>query len=191
MRECTLTRAVMATLFVLAAASTGWAQSAPPPVGGQGGAPGPGAGMMGGPGMHGGPGHGMGMQRQGGPRDMMNPDMVEALASEVGVDQPTLAKIKGLVFAANREAIDLRADVQRERLTLRQLLDDTQPDTKKVLKQVETVGAAETKIRKNRVQLILQVRELLTPEQRKKLQHLVTERMGRGHGPAWFGPGDE
>jgi Spy/CpxP family protein refolding chaperone len=148
--------------------------------------------MMGGPGMHGGPGRGMGGRMEGGPRDVMNPDVIEALASEVGVDQAVLAKIKTLVYNANREAIDLRAEVQRERLTLRQLLDDPQPDSKKVLKQVENVGAAETKIRKNRVQLILQVRELLTPEQRQKLQHLVAERGGHGRGgPGWFGPAGE
>ncbi len=126
-------------------------------------------------------------------RDVLDPELLESVAAEIGVDAATVAKIKTLVYGANRDAIDLRAEVQRQRLALRQLLEDERPDVKKVLKQVEAVGSAETSIRKNRVQLILAVRDLLTPEQRQKLQRVMAERRGavRGAGPGWWGgPGD-
>lgn len=145
------------------------------------GGPGSGPGVGAGPGA--GPGRGRGMGAGPEERAIIDPEMIESVAADIGVDQPTLAKIKGLVYGANREAIDVRASVARERLTLRELLDAEQPDRNRVLKQVDAIGALETKLRRNRVQLLLSVRELLTPEQRAKLQKVLAERRGPGRGP--------
>jgi len=136
-------------------------------------------------------GPGMGMGPEGG--SMLRPEVIDAVGAELGLDAATLKKIKDLSFAANKEAIDVRAELERAHLDLRQMMDETNPDAKKVMKQVEIVGAAETKLRKNRVQLMLSVRELLTPEQRQKLRKILAERR---HGPGpeagpGFGPPQE
>jgi len=142
---------------------------------------GPGGGRRG---MGMGPGGGMG-GGMGGP--MMHPEFIEGLAAELGVAAPALAQIKTLAYNANKEAIDLRAELERLHLDMRQLMDQDKPDTKKIMQSIDQVGSVETKLRKNRVQLLLSVRELLTPEQRGKLQRVIAERRGNGRGPGGAG----
>ena len=139
---------------------------------------------MGGPGM-GGPG-------MGGPGmgKMFRPEMIDGLAAELGVADTVVKQIKDKAYKADQDAIKLRADLDSARLEMRRMMDEDKPDQAKVLKQVEVVGGLETELKKNRIRLLLSVRELLTPDQRKKLQKIMAERMehGRGMGP---GMGDE
>jgi Spy/CpxP family protein refolding chaperone len=116
-----------------------------------------------------------------------HPGRIEAAAAELGVNEATLAKIKDLAYKAETDAIAIRAEMQRAELELKRLMDQDKPDTAAVMRQVEQVGAVETRMRKNRTQLLLAVRELLTPEQRARLTRWVDERRGRSAGPG--GPG--
>ncbi len=167
----TLSKIGGALALVLATLSPAWAVP-PGPLG-------PGMGPGGGMGPHGGL-HG---------REIIDPEMIEHVAGELGVDAKVIGQIKTLTYDANKEAIDIRADMQRAHLELRQLMDEPQPDLKKVMKQVEVVGGIETKLRKNRVQLMLSVHALLTPDQRSKLKGILASRRGpRGMG---FGPPGE
>ena len=121
-------------------------------------------------------------------REAMNGEGVEQVAAELGVAPQTLAQIKTLIYNANKEAIDLRADLQRAHLDLGQQLDQDKPDAKKIMQTADQIGAAESKLRKNRLQLLLSVRDLLTPEQRTKLQQILSQRHGMGPrpgGPGW------
>jgi Spy/CpxP family protein refolding chaperone len=138
--------------------------------------------MPGGPHEGHGGGHG-GMHEGAGPQDaFFAAEEVESLAVQLGVDAKTLQKIKDLVYAANKEAIDLRADLQRGHLDLREMLDQDQPDAAKVMAKVDTLTASEGKMRKNRIQLLLSVRALLTPPQRTQLRQLLMQRRGAGMG---------
>jgi Spy/CpxP family protein refolding chaperone len=176
MKHVVSTMIAVAALFLCVAPAQ--AQKGGPGMGG----PGVGGPGMGGPGM-GGPGMGK----------MFRPEMIDMLASELGVADNVVKQIKDKAYKADQEAIKLRADLDSGRLEMRRLMDEDKPDVAKVMKQVETVGAVETELKKNRIRLLLSVRELLTPEQRKKLQKHMAERMGpRGDmdddGPG-MGPG--
>lgn len=114
-----------------------------------------------------------------------NPDVIEEVAAQLGLDTNVRGRIKELAYAANREAIELRPELQRGRLDLRHMLDDDRPDQGKVMKQIDVVSAAENKLHKNRVALLLAVRELLTVEQRAELRRLMAARMEE-RGPRGF-----
>jgi Spy/CpxP family protein refolding chaperone len=122
----------------------------------------------------------------------MDAGFLEQVAIELKVDDATLAKIKDRIYAAEKEHIELRAQAGTARLELRRMLDADQPERAKVLKQVDVVGEIETKLRKNRIGLLLSVRELLTPEQRGKLERMLASRKHeRGRHRGDHGPDDE
>jgi len=120
-----------------------------------------------------------------GQMEMFRPEVLEDLADKIGADSQTITKIKDLAYNANKELIDLRAEMDRNQLEMRRLMDLDSPDEKAITSQIDKIGAVEIKLRKNRINLLLSVRKLLTPEQRTKLKQLMPERMGReqGRGP--------
>ena len=142
-----------------------------------------------------GPGPGMGRRTGPGPGrvgPMLNPALLNEIAAELGVDEPTLTKIKSLIDKSNTQHVDQRADTDKARLELHRLMNEDRPDPGKVLRQVEVAGKLETEGRKNRIKLLLDVRALLTDSQQRKLRELMTSRMGRGWEPGpgrGYGPG--
>ncbi len=120
-----------------------------------------------------------------GKMEMFRPELLEKLADKIGADTQTVTKIKDLVYNANKQVIDLKAEMERNQLEMRRLMDQEAPDEKVIMQQIDKIGAVEIKLRKNRISLMLSVRKLLTPEQRTKLKELMPEKMGheRGLGP--------
>jgi Spy/CpxP family protein refolding chaperone len=112
------------------------------------------------PGEFGGPGPWAGMPP---------PEMVVAVAAELGITDAVLKDIKERIFKADQDVIGLRAELEVARLELRRLLDEDRPDIAKIMHQVDVVAEAEKQVHKNRVRLDLAVRELLTPDQRHQL----------------------
>lgn len=108
----------------------------------------------------------------------MRAELIGEVASELGISDDKLKQIKEMVYEANRKVVDLRADVQRARLELQHLMNADEPDKAKVLKLVEDLGRKETRVHKNRIELMLSVRALLTPEQRRRLSELMAARRG-------------
>lgn len=107
-------------------------------------------------------------------------DLLERAATEIGLDDETLSKIKGILYEANRAHIEQRAQIRRTHLDLRRELDKDQPDATQVMKLVEEAGRLETDARKNRIQMLLDVRALLTTEQHKRLRQMMLQKSGPG-----------
>jgi Spy/CpxP family protein refolding chaperone len=170
MKKINLKPLLLALAFLLAAGIS--PALAEPGMGGPG--PGP---QMGGPGGH--PGKPDKME-------MFKLEVLEDAAEKIGADAQTIAKIKDLAYNANKELIDLRAEMERAHLEMKRLMDLDSPDEKLILQQIDKTGAVEIKLRKNRISLILAVRKLLTPEQRTKLKQLMEER--KGHERGMMGP---
>lgn len=84
--------------------------------------------------------------------------------------------------------IDLRADVERQRLRLRPLLDAERPDEAKVTAQLDQVIAARGRLQKANILHRLAVRRVLDAQQWSKLQARRQERRALGPG-RWGGPG--
>jgi Spy/CpxP family protein refolding chaperone len=114
--------------------------------------------------------------------------MIERVGAEIGISAAVREKIKETAYAAEKEQIQIRAKLDTARLDLRRAMDATEPDVKKVIRQVEAVGALETEMKKARVRLMLTVRSMLTAEQRAKLQQIIrdrwAERRGRRDAPS-------
>jgi Spy/CpxP family protein refolding chaperone len=97
-------------------------------------------------------------------------------AEELGLDAATLEQVEGIAAAAHEQEQPLRDALHGEREKLRALLDQDAPDEEAVMQQVESIGAAETELHKQRLRTMLAVRALLTPEQRQGLVRIFEER---------------
>lgn len=114
-------------------------------------------------------GHGMGGGHMGfgGPALRGIPPQV---AQKLGIPPETVKKVDDLIFDANQKLITQEADLRRAQLELEHSLKDEKPNDAQILKLADKVGAAETAVRKNRLQLLLDVRKAIGPELWKKIQ---------------------
>lgn len=81
--------------------------------------------------------------------------------------------------------IHSRADLQVNGLQLRQLLTAQNPDSAAINQKLDQISAAQLAQRKREVAYLLAVRNVLTPQQRQKLQQMRQPSLRRGgRGPA-------
>jgi Spy/CpxP family protein refolding chaperone len=90
-------------------------------------------------------------------------------ADELGLDEGTRTQIEEIVLRSRREAEKLRRAHHQAGRTLRQLLELDEPDEASVMQQADVVGSLESQRLKQRIGSMLEIRALLTPEQRRRL----------------------
>jgi Spy/CpxP family protein refolding chaperone len=118
--------------------------------------------------------------------------MLERNAAQLGIDAATLERARGIETAAQERSGKLSERQRAEREAMRKLLDADAPDEAAVLAQADVMGQLDTDLRKQELRSMLEIRRLLTPEQRSAVAKLRDERprgqrgrRGRGgRGPA-------
>ena len=135
------------------------------------------------------PGQGEGRgQGEMNPREGLR--LLKEHAKELGISDATLDQIKELARKGrdSRGALDDRLDDARDKM--RDLMQSDSPDRTKVMAAIEEAGRAEIALRQHDVEVLLQIRALLTPAQREAMKKLMQEerggrgpREGRGDGP--------
>jgi Spy/CpxP family protein refolding chaperone len=154
------TLAIISTLAILSLPAVAFAQG--PPCDGNG----PRAGRGGGP---------------GGGHHGPNPEKLAERAQKAGVDDATIDKIKGVVKASEKGIKDLQGEKREARKTLHELMGADNPNTQKVLQQVELLGHIRTELQKKRVGMQLEIRKLVTADQWKTMHPKRGEgRRGKG-----------
>jgi protein CpxP len=108
------------------------------------------------------------------PRDTSaQPDrFITEYAERLGLGQETLAAIRTLVEAARARRETLRTELRQAYAQMRTLLSQEVPDEAAVMQQADAIGALELAARKQRLQVMLRIRALLTPAQRQELMQL-------------------
>jgi Spy/CpxP family protein refolding chaperone len=132
-------------------------------------------------GERGGMGGGMGAMH-GGVHGMWwkNPRVVQ----EIGLTPDQQKRMEDTLQQSRLQLIDLKANVERQELLLRPLLDQNPPDTAKVLAQVDKLAQARADLEKSNARMLLGIRTVLTPEQWTKLQAMRHNwQSSRGRGP--------
>jgi Spy/CpxP family protein refolding chaperone len=99
-------------------------------------------------------------------------------------------KIADLRDKQQRRAIDLRAQIQTAQLDLRKLMRADKPDKAAIGKQVDRLSGLRADLQKSRIGTMLDVREILTPEQREKMRGRMGM-MDEDDAPPAPGMGDE
>lgn len=102
-------------------------------------------------------------------------------AKELGITEATLTQIKELARKGrdSRAPLDDRLEDARDKM--RELMQSDSPDRAKVMAAIDEAGRAEIALRQHDVDVLLQIRALLTPAQREAMKKLMQEeRRGRG-----------
>jgi len=101
-------------------------------------------------------------------------------------------KIEAAFYNHRLKLVDLRADLEKQELQLRPLLDADQPDEQRVAVQIDQITMARGRLEKENAMMMLGMRRVLTVDQWKKLQTMKDERRpGMGPGRRGFGPDRE
>ncbi len=93
-----------------------------------------------------------------------------------------VSRLHKISIDAEKASIQNRADMQLQRLELRELMRADSPDESAIMAKMDQVNALQGKMEKARVQTMLSARGVLTADQLKKLKEM---REHRGMG----GPG--
>lgn len=79
-------------------------------------------------------------------------------------------KIKSLHTALKKQNIPLNADLKLKRIEMKELMDAEKPDKDKVTTKIKEMESIRTKIHTNRAVTHIEVMNVLTKEQREKLE---------------------
>ncbi len=130
--------------------------------------------MMG-PGMGAGPGIGM----------LMNP-MVQ---QELGLSQDQVEKLQKVFDDMQMQTIDIKADIAKLTLQMKQMMRSENPDEKAVDQLIQQISDKRAEMQTARVKAMLQVRKILSKEQFEKFQAMKPPfkakggKHGKGRGP--------
>lgn len=105
---------------------------------------------------------------------------LEHLVETLGLDEAALSKVYQIIDASRANQRELRRKHQDAHQQMRTLLEQETPDEAAVMTQADAVGALRTEMQKHRLRTILQIRALLTPEQRAKLLETLRTRYRHG-----------
>jgi Spy/CpxP family protein refolding chaperone len=107
------------------------------------------------------------------PEMALNPALLEDAQKETGITDDQIKAIKEILYKHHREAIRLHADIRIAELDLRYALDQEKPNREKIMKMVEDLGALRTKLEKAKIDMHLKLKEIIKPEQEKKLRKFM------------------
>jgi len=122
---------------------------------------------------------------RGGMHDRGPQRFLEEHADELGLDSETRAAIEKIIEDSRERAEANREAGKTDHEDMRSLLQESMPDEKAVMDLVESTSERRLEQRKNRMGAMLEIRKLLTDEQRSELVRLREARRAARGG---FGP---
>lgn len=105
--------------------------------------------------------------------------LLEEHADELGLDEQTREAIRSIVSDSRESGEALRAELRGLHLRMKDLLEQDAPEREAVMALADEIGRVETSLHRHRLGALLEIRALLTPEQRKQLAELRGK--GRRH----------
>ncbi|MFQ5659446.1 MAG: Spy/CpxP family protein refolding chaperone [Gammaproteobacteria bacterium] len=108
------------------------------------------------------------------------PDLVMRHASEVQLSDQQKKAIKTAIKEVENKSLDIKWDLRDEAEQLTGLVSEQQVNEQAVMKQADKVMTLEKEMKKMQLSLLIRIKNILTPEQKGKLQEL---RRNRGMQP--------
>jgi len=121
-----------------------------------------------------GPGMGMGM---GG-----HAAFLDRQIQQLGLPAPTLSAVEAVIAQSRTQQDALRDQIRAAHESMKSLLEQDTPDENAVMAQADSIGQLMTQQRKNDLHTVIQVRSLLTQDQRAQLDQQIQERRAQWAG---------
>jgi len=105
------------------------------------------------------------------------------LAQQIGLTPDQQKKMDDIMQQHRLKLIDLNAALQKQETIMQPLMEADQPDEGKILAQIDAIAQARAELEKGNARMLLGIRQVLTPDQWKKLRALRAEgpRQWRGY----------
>src|SRR5262249_37710283 len=100
-------------------------------------------------------------------------------AAEIGLTPEQTSEIEKIFVRSRTRLIDLKADLEKKQLVLQECMEDKGADRKAVEKKIEAVENARAELQKTRALMILDMKQVLKPEQWERLMQKQQERRER------------
>jgi Spy/CpxP family protein refolding chaperone len=101
---------------------------------------------------------------------------------QVGITDEQAATIRKQEADFRKTAIRDRADLEVQRIDLKQLLAADKPDRAAINGKLQEISAAQLSLQKSAIDYRLTMRDAITPAQREKLRQLMRDRWRDGRG---------
>jgi len=125
-------------------------------------------------------GEGYGKHHQGRRDHHRGPGEFDArYADQLGLDAEVREKIQQVVADSKERNTVLRKELRAARNHIHELLEVPQPVESEVMANADQIADIEADMHKNRLRALLEIRNLLTPEQRQQLIELRAQRHER------------
>jgi len=102
---------------------------------------------------------------------------MDKIMQELGLTDEQKEKLKEMKDAQRESGKEIRAQQREKREEMRKELEKTEPDLTKINKLIDEMAELDKQKTKNRVQGILDMKKVLTPEQYKALNEKFHEKM--------------
>ncbi len=106
--------------------------------------------------------------------------MHKSWAEQLGLTDDQRAQIRQIFLDTRKKNIDVEAKQKLAHLELQELMTADTPDQKKIDAKVDELSQIRTTLMHNRINALLAVQKVLTPDQRKKAQELRPFELFRG-----------
>ncbi|MFT4112489.1 Spy/CpxP family protein refolding chaperone [Silvibacterium sp.] len=114
---------------------------------------------------------------EAGPHFWSNP----RIAAAIGLTDDQKKKMDAIAQEHRLKLIDLNANLEKQEAIMHPLIEADQQDETKILAQIDAVAQARAELEKDRARMLFSLRQVLTPDQWKKLKTVAHE------GPGGFG----
>jgi Spy/CpxP family protein refolding chaperone len=101
------------------------------------------------------------------------------VAADLGISPEQSTEIEKIFVRSRSKLIDLRADVEKKQFDLQVAMDDKMADRSAVEKKIEAVENARAALQKTRALMILDMKQVLKPDQWGRLVQKQQERRER------------
>jgi Spy/CpxP family protein refolding chaperone len=101
------------------------------------------------------------------------------VTAELGLSQDQSTEIEKVFVRTRPKLIDLRADLEKKQLDLQVAMEDKTADRSAVEKKIESVENARAALQKTRALMLLDMKQVLKPDQWERLVQKQQERRER------------
>jgi Spy/CpxP family protein refolding chaperone len=98
------------------------------------------------------------------------------MPDELALTKDQTDKIKKIRSTARKQNIPLKSDIQLKEIELKELMDADSPDKNAVAAKVKEIDALRTQIKLNRMNARIDCRNVLTKEQKEKMEQMRSQR---------------
>jgi len=117
------------------------------------------------------------------------------VASAIGLTEEQSKEIEKIFLKSRPQLIDLKADLEKKQVDLQSAVEDHASDRREIEKKIDAVEEARKQLQKARALMILDIRQVLKPEQwdrllqmqqaaRERRRQMLREDAYRGRPPA-------